>query len=523
MSEVSIVITATDRYSSVLKSMSDVTKNFDKNAEHLERTLHELSGEKTLLKAETDKARKAMQEAQKQFAATGDAADGLTASLAGQEYEDYRRKLEAINRTMKDTEKQIQNVEGVARKSGGSVSSGIGSLVNALAASGIENMVGQLAQEGANIVISSAFGSEAGSVFSNGLSSAISGASIGTMITPGIGTAIGAGIGALSGAVAGGLQNFEKKDDAFKDYYNSLYETVSQATEEGLSNGKVLAAQRETDRLSFATLLGGESEAEAFLGQVLQTANTTPFLYDDLTGISKTLLSFGYAVDDIIPTLTKVGDAGAAMGLSAADIGTVATYIGQMKSSDKASLEYLNPLNERGFGVFQWLADDLGISQKKVYEKISKGDLSGTYVSDLILSQFETLYGGMMEVQSKSTEGLDSTLQGLMENIQAAGGRRLQQAEKSGKKRGYCRLWRRTRQSDGADQRDFRTKSGLSGKPIRSVYPGGPVRRAAGGEDHGLQRGGQRRTGGDGPTVRRAQRAERPGGPGGGAEDGKHL
>lgn len=422
MPETSIVIKAEDRYSSVLKNLSSVTSNFDKNAEHLERTLHELSGEKTLLKAETDKARKAMQEAQKQFAKTNDAADGLAASLAGQEYEDYRRKLEAINSTMKDTEKQIRSVEGVARKSGGNVSTGIGSLVNALAAGGIGNMVGQLAQEGANIVVSSAFDSAAGSVFSSGLSSAISGASIGTMIAPGIGTAIGAGIGALSGAVAGNLQNFEKKDDAFKDYYKSLYETVSQATEEGLTNGKTLAAQRETDRLSFATLLGGEKQADAFLSKVLRTADSTPFLYDDLTGISKTLLSFGYAVEDIIPTLTKVGDAGAAMGLSTSDIGAVATYIGRMKSSDKASLEYLNPLNERGFGVFQWLADDLGISQKKVYDKISKGELSGTYVSDLILSKFADLYGGQMAVQAASTEGLDSTLQGLKENIEAAGG-----------------------------------------------------------------------------------------------------
>ncbi|MDY3906606.1 MAG: hypothetical protein SOZ47_07370 [Lawsonibacter sp.] len=276
MPETSIVIKAEDRYSSVLKNLSSVTSNFDKNAEHLERTLHELSGEKTLLKAETDKARKAMQEAQKQFAKTNDAADGLAASLAGQEYEDYRRKLEAINSAMKDTEKQIRSVEGVARKSGGNVSTGIGSLVNALAAGGIGNMVGQLAQEGANIVVSSAFDSAAGSVFSSGLSSAISGASIGTMIAPGIGTAIGAGIGALSGAVAGNLQNFEKKDDAFKDYYKSLYETVSQATEEGLTNGKTLAAQRETDRLSFANALGGEQQADAFLSNAVQEVRSGP-------------------------------------------------------------------------------------------------------------------------------------------------------------------------------------------------------------------------------------------------------
>lgn len=61
---------------------------------------------------------------------------------------------------------------------------------------------------------------------------------------------------------------------------------------------------------------------------MLNTANTTPFLYDDLVGISKTMLSFGTAVEDVIPTLTTVGDAGAALGLSTGDIGTVATLSG---------------------------------------------------------------------------------------------------------------------------------------------------------------------------------------------------
>ena len=71
----SIVITAEDDYTSVLKKMSQVTKTFSKDAELLQRAMNELAGEKSLLKAETDKARKAMKEAQTQFTKTGDAAE----------------------------------------------------------------------------------------------------------------------------------------------------------------------------------------------------------------------------------------------------------------------------------------------------------------------------------------------------------------------------------------------------------------------------------------------------------------
>ena len=234
--------------------------------------------------------------------------------------------------------------------------------------------------------------------------------------------AIGAGLGTLSGVVNAKTQNFQKENESFKSYYKDLYETVNANTAEALTSGKTLAAKRETTKVSFSTLLGGETQADRFLADVLKTANTTPFLYDDLVSISKTMLSFGTAAEDVIPTLTKVGDAGAAMGLSTGDIGTVATYLGRMKSSNKASLEYLNPLMERGFSVFQWLADAKGTSVGSVYDMISKGQLSGTEAVSVILQKFEELYAGQMDKQSKTTEGLESTLQGLQENIQAAMG-----------------------------------------------------------------------------------------------------
>ncbi len=428
MPETSIIIKAEDRYSSVLKNMSNVTKAFDKESEHLERTLHDLSGEKSILQAETDKARRAMKEAQRQFAETHSEADGLRASLAGQEYEDYRRKLETINKTMKETEKQIQSVEGVASKSGSSGGSRIDTIISTLAAGGLGTMLGNIAQEGANTLIGSTFGGAVGNTISSALSMAISGAAI-VHVLPVVGPALGALAGAGIGALSGKIQEFSEKDDAFKTYYRGLYDTVNANTTESLTGGKELAKQRETTRTAFVNELGAE-QADRLLADIQTTANATPFLYDELTGLSRTLLSYGTAAEDIIPTLTKVGDAGAAKGLASGDIGTVASYLGRMQSSDKAMLEYLNPLMERGFAVFEWLAEAKGTDQAGIYDMISKGDLSGKWVSDVILGKFEALYGGMMTEQSKTTEGLESTLQGLRENIQSAGGNAYNESRK---------------------------------------------------------------------------------------------
>ncbi|MCI8481145.1 MAG: tape measure protein [Oscillibacter sp.] len=449
MPETSIVVKIDDRYSSVLKSMSDVTKAFDKNAEHLEKTLHDLSGEKSILQAETNKARKAMLDAQKQFAATGDEADALRASLAGQEYEDYRRKMETINKTMKETEKQIRSVSGAAKNSGEAMKNsgggmggfgqkgGLslaqeGSVWMFLSRSGTGKMLGEALSNMGGALVGSALGDAGGSMVSS-IGSGIAAGAAGGMIFGLPGAALGGIIGGATGFINGDTQIKQAEDNAFKDYYRGLYESANTGTVERLASGSALASGRETTALPFNTLLGDGEKAGAFLGQLQDTANTTPFLYDDLVDISKTMLSFGTAAEDIIPTLTKVGDAGAALGLSTGDIGTVATYLGRMQSSGKATLEYLNPLNERGFSVFQWLADDQGASVGDVYSQISKGELSGSYVSEVILSQFEKLYGGMMDIQSKSTAGLDSTLQGLKENVDAAGGERYNEARKASK------------------------------------------------------------------------------------------
>ncbi len=331
---------------------------------------------------------------------------------------------------------EVRKMDGadVAQGVSGSLPAGVsdGSIVQKVGTAGLFKMAGDSLSQFAGAALESAIGKPMADLASGIASGAASGAAIGSIV-PGIGTALGAAAGAGIGAINGATQIFTERDDAFKDYYRGLYEDANAATAERLSSGSTLAAGRETTKLSFNTLLGGEEQSGAFLKDVLDTANTTPFLYDDLVGISKTMLSFGTAVDDIIPTLTKVGDAGAALGLSTGDIGTVATYLGRMQSSDKATLEYLNPLNERGFSVFQWLADDQGVSVGDVYSQISKGELSGSYVSDVILTQFEKLYAGMMEIQSKSTEGLDSTFQGLKENVDAAGGERYNEARKESK------------------------------------------------------------------------------------------
>lgn len=435
--EVNIVIKMTEDITGSMKSMTGASKALNKEFEALQRqgaalgtrygTLNEAYAQNM---TEAEKLKKTIRDLKKEVDRGGEGAEN-----AAKQYEKLLTKYNELIDSAKgykasanDTIKEINELHSASRKLKSGKSNGFWgdffnseTLQDGVVRSGILKDAGTAFSNFAGLAITSTIGQPMADVASQVVSGAVSGAAAGAIAGP-TGAAIGGGVGALIGGVNAATNYLQKDDESFKSYYKDLYETVNANTAEALTSGKTLAAKRETTKVSFSTLLGGEDQADRFLSDVLNTANTTPFLYDDLVGISKTMLSFGTAVEDVIPTLTTVGDAGAALGLSTGDIGTVATYLGRMKSGNKASLEYLNPLMERGFSVFQWLADAKGTSVGSVYDMISKGQISGTEAVSVILQKFEALYAGQMDKQSKTTEGLESTLQGLQENIQAAMG-----------------------------------------------------------------------------------------------------
>ena len=433
--ETSIVVTLNDRYSETAKKLSQVTKAFSKDAEGLEQRLYTLNKNKYTLKLDAQKAKQELKEAEKQFSATGKEADGLKMELAQANYDNIVRNLKAVTTAAGDTEKAISKTMNRAGSSKGAVG-----IVDAIAQTGIANMASNVALNASNAIFSSVLGEAGGNVFSSGLSMAITGAAMGAII-PGIGTAAGAVLGGIAGMASGGIQNWERKDDAFKSYVQDAYEGQMSAQETSLTSGSALAAQRETDRISFETLFrrGGVEDmgiVETYLSNLVEMANNTPFLYGDLTAMSKTLATYGYSAQAdqekalsgekdynyILDVLETIGDAGAALGQSTGDMETVATAIGRMKSSNKATLEYLNILNDRGIGAVGYLAEAKGVSVGDMYKMISKSEIGGGEAVDILLAAMERDFSGSMGRQAETFEGLTSTLTGILQEADNAMG-----------------------------------------------------------------------------------------------------
>ena len=432
---ISLYFTIQDNASSVLTSLGDKTKALDKETqslaqaqEGLKRANEPLLRQQAELRTALDKLKSETKDAKKAWEQYGDELhEGIYTNLL-EEQAELQEQLRNVNDQVKANQKTFREYQEDIRKGGISESGGTlggessGSILTAIVGGQIGQMLSGSLGGAAQTLLTSAIGTPTANLASDAISSAIQGAMIGTAIAPGIGTAIGAGAGALSGIISGGTQIYQQRDEAFKDYYNDLYEAALTARESSTTSGSSIASQRETDRISFSTLFGDQATADKYLRDLVQMSNTTPFLYDDLTAMSKTLATYGYGADSILPVLQTVGDAGAALGMAVSDMNTVATALGRMQSSDKASLEYLNMLNERGIGAVGILADAKGVSQKDMYSMISKGEVSGRDAVSLILAALEDQFSGSMLTQSQTYSGLTSTLEGLMQELDNASG-----------------------------------------------------------------------------------------------------
>ena len=429
--DASIAFSVTDNLSQSVTRMRNSLDGFKQDVEGLQKQLDILQRTKVQLKnidlkqarSQVDDMRRALEELGDTATETERQTAQANFDAAVQNYNNVANQLDLVSRRARQTQKDLLNTTDAISKAdnrASSVSSG-GSMLAALGRAGLLSMAGDVALDAGNLLIGSAFGSETGGALSSGISGALSGAAMGSLGGP-IAAAIGAAVGGGLGLIQGGVQAASSRDEAFKSYYSGLYEQGQTESEETLTSGSATAAQRELDAIAFERLLG-EGIGEQFLQDLRVLAAKTPMEYDDLTTMSRALSTgFGDRPERMLELMTAIGDAGSAVGVTASDMSLMAQAMSRMNSSGKATLEYLNILQERGVNVIGMLADAYGKTQGEIYDMISKGSINGQDAVDIIQRGMETQYGGAMETMAGTFEGLTSTLSDAMTEIEAARG-----------------------------------------------------------------------------------------------------
>lgn len=477
-----------DNYSGTLKNIAQIQKSFTKDLDGLQKSLKELNRGRAEIKIDADKAKRELKAAQKAYTDYGDAASKAAAQQAQVRWDDAQQQLKAYDRQIRETTKAMEDLTGSQSKATASAAAsesaappasagGVESVATAVLGSQLAAQLGTSVASAFGAGISSAFGDSVGasvSTIGGSLASgAAGGAALGSII-PGLGTAVGAGIGAAVGLISGAIQDAAQKkqdrDQYFKDDVKNIYDEVVTIRQSMVTTGAEIAAERETTQMAFANLLKGEAAnapvyaysaardggslayllqqtqvgagmdrnayAADFLTKLNEFSRETPFEYDELASISKTLLTYGYNSSNMFDMLTKIGDAGSALGWDSSSKTAVATYIGRMNLTDKVTMEYINPLIGRGIDAIGYITESLktdsgkAVTEQDVMQMISRGELSGKAVAQTLIEYMGSDFAGSMEEMQNSYAGLESTIAGWEADMQAAFGEKFNEKRK---------------------------------------------------------------------------------------------
>lgn len=431
--EISLAIMAHENFSDAVTTMRNANQAFNKDLTGTMQKLDAFNKIKITLKVETDKAKQALKEAEKQFSKTGDAADKMALELANSNYENARRNLDLVAKNARQAEKDILSMTGAISKAenrAGTSSAAESTMMKTLSNAGLFKMAGDSLSRLAGVAVSSALGNTIGGAIQSTLSSAAAGAAMGSLAgLPGM--AIGAGVGALSGGVSALTNTFSSQDDALKSAVQETYNTVKQEQENTLTSGVTIAGQREQDQIAFSQRLGSDKAAEEYLAKTKTMATKTNYSYDDITGYSKSLLN-SYKPDEVFKVLQTLSDASGGLNLDSQGVNMFISGLSRMRTTGKATQEYLNYFSERGLDVYKALSNATGADESKIAGMVTKGDISGNTAAQAIIDYINETFGGLSEKQSTTYNAMVDNLQDLQNEMDAAMGEGFTEERKKG-------------------------------------------------------------------------------------------
>lgn len=192
---------------------------------------------------------------------------------------------------------------------------------------------------------------------------------------------------------------------------SGLYNVLAPVVTESAKAGFALIKLKDDALASFEGILGNEAKAKTLLQDLGDLAARTPFELPGLVETSKKLLAAGMSAEQIVPTLTSVGNAVARVGGSPESIEAVTTALGQMLGESRITSDSMKALTEAGIDPWKALAQTIGTDVPTAMKLVEQGAVQ----TDQVLSGFVANLGanaaGAMAAQNQTLTGLLATLQ----------------------------------------------------------------------------------------------------------------
>lgn len=169
------------------------------------------------------------------------------------------------------------------------------------------------------------------------------------------------------------------------------------------------AGEFEQSRIAFETMLGSADKARKMMSDIADFAKSTPFELPEVVAGSKQLLAFGFAQEQIIPTMRKLGDIASGVGVP---VGQLTNVFGQVRVAGRLMGQDLLQFTNAGVPLIEALATTMKKPQNEIKKLVEQGEIGFPQVEAAInsLTSEGSKFGGMMEKQSQSFNGVVSNI-----------------------------------------------------------------------------------------------------------------
>jgi tape measure domain-containing protein len=187
----------------------------------------------------------------------------------------------------------------------------------------------------------------------------------------------------------------------------------------GIAGAVREAGKMEQIGVGFKTLLGSADAANAKIAELQDFAAKTPFNFQGVANLSRQLLAMGTSSSELVPVMTDLGDAVAALGLGDDALQRIVFNFGQIQTQGKLTMREMRDFAINGIPVFDILQKELGLTEKQLREIGDQGISADIGLAALRKGMRER-FGGAMEAQNKTLFGSFSNLTDSVQRLAAS-------------------------------------------------------------------------------------------------------
>ncbi len=193
--------------------------------------------------------------------------------------------------------------------------------------------------------------------------------------------------------------------------------TASNGMEKILQTGAAYQQSLEKSQAAWNTLLGSQEKAADQMQYLQGMAESAPFSLEALDSGAQKLAQMGYQGRQLRQILRGAGEAAAAVGGGDASMTAIIDALAQIGREGRASQDALDAIAGQGVPVWEMLAQQMGRSVTEIRTMSQEGQLLADTVIPSLAEGMQTQFGGAMQAQSQTMQGMTTSLQNLFEQF----------------------------------------------------------------------------------------------------------